>query len=504
MLVKKKISNHKIHKYLLFIIKNSGFHGVSELQRKAVPKIMRKRHLMVSAGEQRGKTSLLFLPEIFSNEYKRFAVIITPDIPTINKIKSQYETYSREYFHFPEIITVSNNEVVLSREYRKHLLICTARDYISLVRSAGIKSRKVARIYFTDNSHKQIKQAYLKDMEFILAKKHKKTGTTFVFRFIDNEVIKSAKHFIRTIRILDTSKNMFHQHLVFLAPVTSNHSKRRSLFYILSTYGNTANIFCDNPEEVKSLLSTKFSENYASKHNYYNVEDLSKIPCSDNLNINIIYDFKSASNFLNAVDFSKAAGLFFIIHTADEVETLNIFKEQKNIQMKKLKETDVKLIERNIEDILKIIQEEADPDLLNEYKKIIKKNVKLHLRGYLTAYLFMNANTKNIKPRSIKLEENKNRASREKSREKTPREPNPDMTALFVSIGKNRRVFPKDLANLFASTLEVDKSEIGDIKILDNYSFVEVPNNLAELAIEKLNKQLFRKTSISVNYSKSK
>ena len=43
-----------------------------------------------------------------------------------------------------------------------------------------------------------------------------------------------------------------------------------------------------------------------------------------------------------------------------------------------------------------------------------------------------------------------------------------------MSIGRNRRVHSSDLATLFTSADGVTESDLGQVKVLDNYSFVEL------------------------------
>jgi hypothetical protein len=77
-------------------------------------------------------------------------------------------------------------------------------------------------------------------------------------------------------------------------------------------------------------------------------------------------------------------------------------------------------------------------------------------------------------------------------------------TRLFISVGKSRGVFAKDLAALFSSTLQVDRSRIGDIRVLDNYSFLEIDSALAEKAIAALSGSELKGKQISVNYARKK
>jgi hypothetical protein len=77
-------------------------------------------------------------------------------------------------------------------------------------------------------------------------------------------------------------------------------------------------------------------------------------------------------------------------------------------------------------------------------------------------------------------------------------------TRLFISVGKSRGVYAKDLAALFSGTLQVDRRRIGDIRVLDNYSFLEIDSGLAEKAIAALSGSELKGKQISVNYARKK
>lgn len=77
-------------------------------------------------------------------------------------------------------------------------------------------------------------------------------------------------------------------------------------------------------------------------------------------------------------------------------------------------------------------------------------------------------------------------------------------TQLFVSIGRNRKVFARDLTELFASTLQLTEAEIGDVRVFDKYSFVDVAAERAADAIARLSGTELKGRTITVNYAKKK
>jgi len=58
---------------------------------------------------------------------------------------------------------------------------------------------------------------------------------------------------------------------------------------------------------------------------------------------------------------------------------------------------------------------------------------------------------------------------------------------IFISIGRNRRVYPRDLVGLLVSVAGLDRDRIGDIRVLANYSFVQLFKDDTDKAIAALN-----------------
>ena len=73
-----------------------------------------------------------------------------------------------------------------------------------------------------------------------------------------------------------------------------------------------------------------------------------------------------------------------------------------------------------------------------------------------------------------------------------------------MSIGRNRRVHSRDLVTLFTSADGVTESDIGQVKVLDNYSFVEVEPGKAQQAIDALNGTDFRGRKLTVNFARKR
>ena len=207
-----------------------------------------------------------------------------------------------------------------------------------------------------------------------------------------------------------------------------------------------------------------------------------------------------------------------------------------------------------------MVQEEEDPVELKAYRALFKKHVPFNLRGYVTAHMVKelaaarpdrNADARRgeqrrrprreagpaadaasaaAEPRRERSAELRRRPRREAApaaepadaasaaaeprrersaelRRRPRREIEPaaeGLSRLFVSIGRNRRVLPDDLAELISDSVAVEQSELGEIRVLDSYSFVEVPEAVADDIIAALSGTSFKGRRITVDFARAK
>jgi ATP-dependent RNA helicase DeaD len=85
-----------------------------------------------------------------------------------------------------------------------------------------------------------------------------------------------------------------------------------------------------------------------------------------------------------------------------------------------------------------------------------------------------------------------------------PAEAGRGFTQLFVSIGRNRRVYARELAELFTEKLQLGANELGSVRVFDKYSFVDINPARADEAITRLSGSELKGRTITVNYAKKK
>lgn len=211
------------------------------------------------------------------------------------------------------------------------------------------------------------------------------------------------------------------------------------------------------------------------------------------------------------------------------------------------------VVEEQVADYLKSatdrVRNSENIDTLADLNKLFKKNVPLTVRKYVIAFMLKeslkhyhsyssNQNSRERNSRSEKTERTprakNNRENREFRAEKKsdfvpaaqnnnsaasdvpaatseehPRHPRviipeSEAVSIFISIGKNRRVYPRDLVGILIAIAGIDRDRIGDIKVLANYSFVQLYSADAQTAIDKLNGYDYRGRKLAVSYSRQK
>ncbi|HBR17999.1 MAG TPA: RNA helicase, partial [Deltaproteobacteria bacterium] len=73
----------------------------------------------------------------------------------------------------------------------------------------------------------------------------------------------------------------------------------------------------------------------------------------------------------------------------------------------------------------------------------------------------------------------------------------PGMARLFITVGREQKIRPGDIVKLIADKTGLSGKAIGNIKILEKFTFVEVPRDSAEKVIDVLQKSMIGGRKIS-------
>ena len=186
-----------------------------------------------------------------------------------------------------------------------------------------------------------------------------------------------------------------------------------------------------------------------------------------------------------------------------------------------------------LEEAISKVKTEEDPVVLTDMKKLFKKHVPFTLRSYVAAYLAKQAcqGFKGGSKYSSRTEgftkgndrgARKERTAPQRRHEEVRRESTPEPTVterpaprrvtideeyaatVFIGIGKNRRVYTRDLITLLMQVCKLDRERIGRIRNQENYSFVELFKEDVDDVINTLNGYNYRGRNLTVSYARKK
>lgn len=186
-----------------------------------------------------------------------------------------------------------------------------------------------------------------------------------------------------------------------------------------------------------------------------------------------------------------------------------------------------------LEEAISKVKTEEDPVLLTDMKKLFKKHVPFTLRTYVATYLAKQAcqgfkggsryhsrsegfSRGGERParRERPFARRQDETRREAAAEAASSEPRPAprrvtideeyAATVFIGIGKNRRVYTRDLITLLMQVCKLDRERIGRIRNQENYSFVELFKEDVDDVIATLNGYSYRGRTLTVSYARKK
>ncbi|MFA5467524.1 MAG: DbpA RNA binding domain-containing protein [Sphaerochaetaceae bacterium] len=170
-------------------------------------------------------------------------------------------------------------------------------------------------------------------------------------------------------------------------------------------------------------------------------------------------------------------------------ETLLMNHEIKSIPQNK------EVIAGKIQMLLAKLSIDSEPEELESLRLMIKKNVPLMRRGYFSAYLLRELfQTEGGTPKLAKKSDAPKAAA-------VKAKPATDSRTLYLNIGKMRRLYAKELSQIFQDKLSINKDEIYSIRIHDKYSFITLSQKNADRAIELMNGMEIRGRVAVISYS---
>ncbi|MFP4564442.1 MAG: DbpA RNA binding domain-containing protein [Spirochaetia bacterium] len=497
-----KFSRSEAEEKAASLLVKAGFSQPTLIQEKIAPLALQGRDLVVETYESRGKTAAFLVPALLRPDFSSpgsypKVLILTPEESRIPKISKQLDKLLAAGFppgSHPRVapLAVEKNpkKELKLLSGNPDIIIGTTARVIDHIRRNNIDVKNVELLILTAEEDLE-GEGFVQDILFIASKMAGLQQTLlFAGRITEPD---SFSELLRRPQIMAfhdwQERRIIHSYYrIFEGKEKPQYAAR----ILKSRELPPTLVACRNPSQaalVEKRLSAKGIDCAVlpvegKKPNVLigTVKDCKRHDLGE-IGTLIYYQIppnaKLYLEYLSFVGGNRDSVEIISLISKREVHLVKRIEEELKMEFKEEKLPEKSdIIRENIRRILKAVKEEENPDVLDKYKKIIKKEVPLSLRKYFTAYLVKNMFAEGAEK--------------------------PQYKTLFVSVGKNRKVYPRDLARLFSAVLDLDSSDIGNIKILDNYSFIDIPVDRAKEAIDKLDGNEYRGRKLTVNYARKK
>jgi len=493
----------------LSLVRSLGYTGLTKLEQRAVPFILQGKDLVVETGDAPDSTNLLILPlfqRAASSSRGIGTLVLTSSPEAVKRIGRQMKAIAGAGRKLPETIQIGIDDNI-----RKELqllakpadiVVGTPERLIDHIRRENVSLRAVRRVLIElPEDYEEI--GFDKDLQFIYSKLPTRIQTVLSCAVVGTPLpLATILRHPQVVRVLDEAAK------VPARLYQADREETKSVLLADIVFAKAMNgvlVLCKTASSAKTVSEKLASEGIptrcllagsSSQGNEGLTHDLAsgaaRIVVTDSPKVgeslppfrNLVFFQipESAESYLKTTSSlveADSRAQIVILHSNEEANALKRFQEVQHVDTSTPPSQD-EILRGRIAGILKRIRESEDPAELNRFRALIRKNVPFFLRGYFAALLL------------------------KESVGKLPSAPQGEMKTLFVSIGKNRKVFPRDLSRLFAGALQVKPTIIGNIKVLDNYSFVDIPVGLADKAIGLLDGNDFRGRKITVNHARKR
>ena len=486
------------------LFREAGYAKPTHLQQRLIPIILKGRDVAAEAEGDSGKTAAFILP--LSVKLKRGkagikALVLTSTTENSHKVFREFRRFVRSgkrpsIFAFGFQGQEKKEHRMLSR--KPDVVIGTPSKVIDHIRRGNLDFSSLQMVVI-DRTENPEHPGFVEDILFIFSKLPQKKQTIFISHNLDKEAEKLVSLLRRpTVLPVSTWRQLAVPTRDVFIQVEQQDRLSVVVDLILAESMTSVLIQSDDSAQAARLSKNMRARQieFALLLNNLSVQQQNKV--CQNFSVGkvpiLISTFETAcskslrwvTHVINLTVPPHAESykprsfvLEKIITLADDYEQ---FKERIKVDAEKdSPPSEDQVFQGMIRKILKQIKEVEDPEVLNHYRSIVRKNVPFTLRSYFTAYMLKH---------SLAGDKKKRKSSKQ--------------TKLFLSMGKNRRVFPRDLIQLFVDRLKAERSQIHDIKVLDNYSFVEIDSSFSERAVNELSGVEFKGRALAVNYARKR
>lgn len=491
------------------LIAEAGFRKPTLLQQLVLPAILEGRDVDAESGIHPGKTlaiAVSILLKLNRTKPGVKAVVITQDREQAQKVYRAL-TQSLTAFTQGSATVVIGFSDLIKKEARQlaeqpDIVIGTPSRLIDHIRRANVELGSVERVFIDEDE--AFETEFESDICFILSK-IRDSVQIVRFTFAREETYRNLEQLLKrpvTIREKDFTRD---HGVIEYTSICTDNKEELALKLLMALGFESAVVVMDSASGAKQLVTAlrqvRIEGRAAHRETGRGRSDGGTVN-REGLDVLVIpqamlarISLEGVSHIINCepslweTDFRKHINLSQLdraviqcltLVTPEEEKELDEMQERERVNMqKKQPPTNADILKGTIARLLENAGRGGKPEEMKQYLDAVKRGVPVGKRSLFIASL-LKGMVHSLVAKKV------------------------EFVTLFLGIGRLRDAGPRDIAGLFMNALPIDQSSLGDIRVFDNYSFVEIDKDFADKAITVLADKDFKGKKLVINYSRKK
>ncbi|WP_027623828.1 DEAD/DEAH box helicase [Clostridium lundense] len=462
---------------ILKALEKLGYEKPSEVQKKVIPVAFEDKDIIVKSQTGSGKTATFAIPiceKIEIEQREPQALILTPTRELAVQVKEDISNIGR--FKKIRCAAVFGKQPMTTQvrelKQRVHVVVGTPGRTLDHIERGNVNLGEI-KYLIIDEADKMLDMGFIDQVEAIIKTLPGNRVTMLFSATMPNEIEKLCdKYMVNPMKIEISGKSLTTEkiHQVYYEV---EENKKFSLLnkIIYSETPDSCIIFCDTKEQVDVVAKSMADKGYSCSGLHGGMEQKDRLDTMERFK-------RGEFQFLVATDVAARG-----IHIDDITHVINY-----DVPMEK--ESYVHRIGRTgragNEGMAITFVSPRELKFLNQIQEYIGYNIPQR-EG----------------PTEAQVEEGRKTFEKEikfRSKKKVTKdiELNKEITKLYISAGKKKKVRPGDILGAIASIEGVSGEDIGIIDVQDNFSYVDILSGKGKLVFEKLQNMTIKGKKVRV------
>ncbi len=518
-----KFSDLNLSKEIQKAITDMGFEEATPIQSQSIPILLEGKDVIGQAQTGTGKTAAFGIPiiETINLEIRNpQALVLCPTRELAIQITEELKELLK-YKKGIEILAVYGGQPI-DRQIKSlkkgvHIIIGTPGRVLDHIRSQTLRLDAVKKVVL-DEADEMLDMGFREDIEIILAKTPSQKQTIFFSATIPKLVLSLAHKFQKNSVIVKI------EHKALTVPnieqfyfEVNEKIKPEILSRLIDLHNlKLALVFCNTKKRVDELVGHLQARGYLADGLHGDLKQMQRdrvmakfrkglieiLVATDvaargidveHVEAVINYDVpQDEENYVHRIGRTGRAGRtgkafsFVVGRDIYKIRDIQRYTKAKIIIQQVPSISDVEAIKTNL--ILEKIKTTIKEGHLGKYVHSIETLIAEEYTSLDAAAalfkIFIDSQNKEVAEVDIKKESKENNKY--------------NMVKLFINIGKNQKIQPKDIVGSIAGETGISGKLIGHIEILEKFTFVEVPKENANEIINKMNNNQIRGNIIKI------